>query len=730
MHSQLTHVIDTNFTNNSAKNSGSDLFGGLLDRCTVGPFAELIYSDIHFSDYSKRFIKSVSGIEYLKHTSNINLTSISSYPVRLCFCVNDSYNNCKHKPPARSARKGDLFSVNVVAVDQANHTINNTIIHTFLSSKQGGLGENQITQTAKDTCTELKFQVFSRNSFEELVMHAEGPCKNAPLSQRKVKVQFSPCVCPVGFQPILPEESRCVCNCDAALNSYVTDCNPETKMLTRKGNAWITYINVTGSNECGHAYLIYPHCPLDYCLPPSQDTKVDLTVPNGSDVLCANHRSGILCGVCQPGFSLSLGSSHCIFCPEYWPIIFVVIVAVAIIVGIVLVIILLALNLTVAVGTLNGIIFYANILAANSSTFSISQQAFSFVIISWLNMEFGIDACFIKGMSTFTKTWIQLIFPAYVILLVIIVILISRFSMRFSALIGKKNPVATLATLILLSYAKLLNVVITIRSCATLDYPVLNGHQRKYMWLPDPTIDYFKSKHASLFIIAVGILITGIVYTTLLFSWQWLHHLDNWKGFNWLLRNQRLSLFIEAYHAPYNPTGRYWMGFLLFIRVLLYVSAAANLSGDPKVNILIIGIAIVGIILLKLATYQVYRKWMIDFIDSLCYINLIALCLATYFKLNDERTKAVISTVSVAFTLLLVLVVLSYHVYKECIAGCNLPQVVQLREQPALLHESTTCTTISTSVIDKPEQESGPTFTANRQSFSTLREPLLNESFI
>ena len=177
--------------------------------------------------------------------------------------------------------------------------------------------------------------------------------------------------------------------------------------------------------------------------------------------------------------------------------------------------------------------------------------------------------------------------------------------------------------------------------------------------------------------------------------------------------------------------SRYWTGFLLFVRVVLYVSAAANLSGDPKFNILIIGIAMVSIILLKLATCQVYRKQMVDLIDSLCYINLIILCFATYFKLDNEQAKASISTMSVSFTVLLVLVVLSCHVYMECTTGCKLQllQVVKRREQPTLPQESITCTTISTSVIDKPEQESSPTLMSNCQSFNTLREPLLNESF-
>ena len=66
-----------------------------------------------------------------------------------------------------------------------------------------------------------------------------------------------------------------------------------------------------------------------------------------------------------------------------------------------------------------------------------------------LNLELGIDTCYFSGMDTYIKTWLQLAFPTYVILLVVLVIIISSYSAKFSNLIGKKDPVATLATLIL-----------------------------------------------------------------------------------------------------------------------------------------------------------------------------------------------------------------------------------------------------------------------------------------
>ena len=60
---------------------------------------------------------------------------------------------------------------------------------------------------------------------------------------------------------------------------------------------------------------------------------------------------------------------------------------------------------------------------------------------------------------------------AYVILLVVLVIIISSYSTKFSNLIGMKDPVATLATLILLSYAKLLEICLKSLSVGILEYP-------------------------------------------------------------------------------------------------------------------------------------------------------------------------------------------------------------------------------------------------------------------
>ena len=119
--------------------------------------------------------------------------------------------------------------------------------------------------------------------------------------------------------------------------------------------------------------------------------------------------------------------------------------------------------------------------------------------MSWFNLELGVDTCFFDGMDFYWKTWIELAFPIYILFLVVLVIVISEYSVDFTQIVAKKNPLATLNTLILLSYVKFLCTVILAFSFATLDYP---DNSLPVVWWPDATVGYFSGKHIVLWIIA------------------------------------------------------------------------------------------------------------------------------------------------------------------------------------------------------------------------------------
>ena len=202
--------------------------------------------------------------------------------------------------------------------------------------------------------------------------------------------------------------------------------------------------------------------------------------------------------------------------------------------GAILVTVLLALNLTVAVGTINGLIFYANIIAANRAIFirPFNSSNILHVFIAWINLDFGFETCLFNGMDDYMKTWLQLAFPLYIIFLVVLVIVVAEKSQRMTKLLRNRNPVATFATLILLSYTKGLRVVIAALSYAMLEYLRTNGSQPsvdRIVWLVDGNVDYLEGKHIPLLTIAIIVLVVGVLYTLFIFSWQWILRCPNSK---------------------------------------------------------------------------------------------------------------------------------------------------------------------------------------------------------
>ena len=455
-------------------------------------------------------------------------------------------------------------------------------------------------------------------------------------------------------------------------NTSSQKCYVQNKTLVRRGTFWIFHLNTT-DNSSAFRYLIYPYCPLDYCHSPTHKVYINLSEENGSDAQCNFNRSGTLCGKCLPGFSLSLGSSRCVLCSKHWPAVCTLILGGALLAGITLVALLLVLNLTVATGTSNGIIFYANLINANKSTFyPFSKQNFITVLVSWLNLELGFDTCFFEGMNMYWKIMVQLAFPVYVILLVIAVIFVSEYSTKFARLIGRKNPVATLATLVLLSYTRLIQTIIAGLSFSILEYP---DHSHELVWLPDGEVGYLTGKHIVLFMLSLGILLAGIVYTTLLFSWQWLLFYRHKKIFKFLCFSNKLILFLEPYHAPYSFKYRYWTGLLLIVRVILYLASALNFSRSPGIDLLVTAIVMITVFMLKAHVGMrscIYRKLPVDIIENTCYINIILFSVASLYMLEAEGNQTILAYISGMITLVLLLTVLLHHIFFEL---CPVPKV-------------------------------------------------------
>ena len=360
------------------------------------------------------------------------------------------------------------------------------------------------------------------------------------------------------------------CQCNQVIVSNGTQCNTDwmPHPIRRSGNIWLYY------NDQYNCTVAHSNCPFDYCNP----STVSLSL-NESYLQCTQDRSGILCGQCQPGLSLMLGSNQCGHCEnKYLSLVIAFIVA-----GIALVVFLLVCNLTVSVGSINGLLFYANMIKLNETVLfpnGVSIPVLS-QFIAWLNLDLGIQTCFFNGLDGYWKTWLQFVFPLYIWLLIGGIIIGCHYSGRLSRLCGN-NAVPVLATLILMSYSKLLRTITQALMVATVK---CEEEIQWNVWSVDGNIDYLSVKHIPLFVVALLFLLTGLVYTGLVFSSQWS---QRYSG-KCCKRSSmdpvvKLKPFIDAYTGPYKDKYRYWTGLLLIIRLIVTTVFSYTTGTIPQVN--------------------------------------------------------------------------------------------------------------------------------------------------
>ena len=263
----------------NSTDGNTTIYGGLLDRCIAR----------HKYTHSKSMI----GINYfIRVAKDANIKSmITSAPVRVCYCRNRSVD-CNYTHPIVNVKRGETFNVTIAAVDQVNNTTDASIFIKAKLNYTYRLGIEQRVQKAYSGCNNLTLNVFSPNDSIELILYAKGPCQDIGISQTNLQVNFKNYNCPIGFQS-LDTKDNCSCDCDQQIKTLIKTCNQSSESLLRQGDFWINYINHTDTIH----YLIYPHCPYDYCVPSIHSTYINLNIPNGIDAQCALDRTGLLCSM-------------------------------------------------------------------------------------------------------------------------------------------------------------------------------------------------------------------------------------------------------------------------------------------------------------------------------------------------------------------------------------------------------------------------------------------------
>ena len=423
----------------------------------------------------------------LSHTFKHLLSEISSPPTKLHLC---DKNNSTHKI---FTYPGKAVVLSVIAENlQKKATLTKMFVILDHSAMDRGWiisKKDQTTLLHDITCTNVSFQLFC-------IIPPSRQVKKVYLTVHEGSIQLALHVvmmpCPFGFSHI---NGTCVCDSFIITQKIASMCNIDTTSITISSGKWLGHIqNIT--------YGFASVCPTGYCI--SNLIDIDMT---RKDYICHPNRRGTLCGDCVEGYSIVLGSDDCQRCHSNLFLLLIIVFGVA---GIAVVFILFCLRITISSKVLGGIVFFANMTEVSLRDSLTEGHMYGHIlniIFSLLNLNLGFGICFFKGMTALYKTALQFVFPVYLWLIVVALVLLSRFSTRIANLTSHSS-IQVLATLFYLSFAKLLLTVIDIFTSVTIQTP-----QGDYtVWYIDGNIYYWKDTgHVILFSVAIGVTLVYLI---------------------------------------------------------------------------------------------------------------------------------------------------------------------------------------------------------------------------
>ena len=400
------------FTDNHAQQGGHAVYATPIYNCGMECIDE---NDIHCIP-SRGDLAGYATITSLPE--DINDTQVLSSPahVHLCGCSDPKLCNVASPYQGKfTTYPGGTVRLNVTSVDDGNNlspgVVYTQIDTSGITSQNIALEPRQKAQWIETVCGTIEYQIYGPKmaSFKLLLSN-----NNPDIFPAVIEVELLPC------EPGFTLSSTGVIKCDCSLFftslGVVCDTSDGTVIRNNKNN-WIGVYNNT-------LPALASTCPLDYC--DSTINKLSLSRPGD---LCIGGRTGILCGHCHGNNSVIFGSSKCQVCTDMW----LITLGMFAVLGVLLVAALFFLNLTVTQGTLYGLIFYANIIQVNTSIF-FSQSILNpiKVIVSFVNLDLGLPMCFYDGMDDADKVGLQFVFPAYLLILTMTVIVLCHYCLQRS----------------------------------------------------------------------------------------------------------------------------------------------------------------------------------------------------------------------------------------------------------------------------------------------------------
>ena len=457
-----------------------------------------------------------------------------------------------------------------------------------------------------------------------------------------VTVMISPCH--PGFQ-YNPQSQKCEC-----FDHNVVFCSGSSSMI--KKGYWF-------GEADGKATVAV--CPMSYCDFSSCNEAsefCDLS-PERTDQ-CRSHRSGTACGDCENGYTLPFYSTECINENNCTVSQTVIMIVLTVVYWIALVIaVFITMYYKVSIGYLYAITYYYSMVDVLLSEYLYIPNGLYITInfiysIFKLTPQFLGKLCLVRGLSGIDQQFIHYVHPLAVSLMLVMIVVLARFSRRLSVFISR-GIIRVICFLLLLSYTS-----VTVTSLHLVRYLKFSDVDKIYTYL-SPDIEYFQGRHLAYGIIASLCIIFIVIGVPLILIVE--------PFLNHKISSVKMKPLLDQFQGCYKDKYRWFAGYYMICRIVIITITIIFSSSDFTSRYLLI--ATCAAILLIHLSVRPYKSKLLNAFDGLL---LLLLVLVSILLLAEFINSDSIVPIDIALLTLpmIIFLVLCLYIHKDVINKCSI----------------------------------------------------------
>ena len=641
-----------NFSYNSA-NFGGAILAEIKDQVTtsfnVNNVGIFVLNENSARTYGNSVLFNSSGSKYpfgtkrnlqeselAKHFTTIPYKAVLRHPSIFCAKFNNDTSCTSYK--VNNVMLGEVVTISGCVYDYYDNPVTMATQFQVDSSMFYEDYDVKVLQTIHLTCRSTeRYEIsitgneyFSNSSsFIYSVILTSSPLFShwQPISFN-LSIQLSPCH--LGFQ--YSHDSQ---QCECYGENNIVICSGSISTIKR--DYWFGTVNEK---------LTVAICPINYCDFSCCETN------NGYHQLlperenqCSSHRTGIACGNCEEGYTLSY-SADCVSvnkCTVGWTILVVTLTGLYWITIVVAVFVMIHYKLSI--GYLYAITYYysmSDVLLSQDLYFFSSLHTAVIITSSVFKVspQFLGQLCLAKSLSGIDIQFIHYIHPLAISGILIMISLLAKCSIRLSAFISR-GIIHVICCLLLLSYTSMASTsLLLIRSLS------FHNVDKVFTYL-SPDIEYLHGRHLVYFTVAVLCTIIIVIGLPLLLLLEpFLNHKINFT---------RIKPLLDQFQGCYKDQYRWFAAYYMICRLVL-ITVIVYPSNYFISQYLCI-IASVMIVLLHVVI-KPYCKEILNTFDGFLLLLMIVVAQLPFFRSINSHIFVTLAFVLIMLPLLSLFIIM------------------------------------------------------------------------